>query len=281
MLRKKLTAAAATGAILVALCACGNAATGSQNKATSSASTQQTKTVQIKKSTDKHVHYVKNYVGMNAANVGYMSMDGRRRDDYGSGVRPVIIFVTPDGTHIDSSDSKSKLLRKYRVSNQNVAPNTEIKSAFDTDENGKEDDSLTIWNSVDEIVLAVDEVGKSGNSVDMTKIKASPNNNTAYIRDYVGRNLADCGYVSIAGIFVDGYVGGSYVRIDINASDSSYVDVSDNKSLSQYRVTAQSVEPNTELTFEHEKDEDGKEYANLAINQSISSITLDVEKVTK
>ena len=46
-------------------------------------------------------------------------------------------------------------------------------------------------------------------------------------------------------------------------------------------MTAQSVEPNTELTFEHEKDEDGTEYSNLAINQSISSITLSVEKISK
>lgn len=245
-----------------------------------SAPAQQTKTVQVKKSPDKYTHYVKNYVGMNAANVGYMAMDGRRHDEYGNGVHPVIVFVTPDGTHIDSSDSESKLLRKYRVSSQNVAPNTKIKSAFDKDEDGKEYD-LTIWNSIDEIVLAVDEVGKSGNSIDMTKIKASPNNSTAYIRDYVGRNLADCGYISMTGKFVDGYTGGSYVQLDVNANDGSYVDVSDSKSLSQYRVTAQSVEPNTELTFEHEKDEDGTEYSNLAINQSISSITLSVEKISK
>lgn len=281
MLRTKLTAAVATGAVLVALCACGNAPAGSQGKATASAPAQQTKTVQIKKSPDKYTHYVKNYVGMNAANVGYMAMDGRRHDEYGNGVHPVIVFVTPDGTHIDSSDSESKLLRKYRVSNQNVAPNTKIKSTFDKDEDGTEYDNLTTWNSIDEIVLAVDEVGKSGNSTDMTKIKASPNNTTAYIRDYVGRNLADCGYVSLTGKFVDGYVGGSYVQLDVNASDGSYVDVSDSKSLSQYRVTAQSVEPNTELTFEHEKDEDGTEYENLAINQSISSITLSVEKISK
>lgn len=280
MLRTKLAAAAATGAILLALCACGNAPAGTQGKATAGARAQQTKTVQIKKSPDKYTHYVKNYVGMNAANVGYMAMDGRRHDEYGNGVNPVIVFVTPDGTHIDSSDSESKLLRKYRVSNQNVAPNTKIKSTFDKDEDGTEYD-LTVWNSIYEIVLAVDEVGKSGNSIDMTKIKASPNNTTAYIRDYVGRNLADCGYVSLAGKFVDGYTGGSYVQLDVNANDGSYVDVSDSKSLSQYRVTAQSVEPNTELTFEHEKDEDGEEYANLAINQSISSITLNVEKVSK
>lgn len=280
MLRTKLAAAAATGAILLALCACGNTPAGTQGKATAGAPAQQTKTVQIKKSPDKYTHYVKNYVGMNAANVGYMAMDGRRHDEYGNGVNPVIVFVTPDGTHIDSSDSESKLLRKYRVSNQNVAPNTKIKSTFDKDEDGTEYD-LTVWNSIYEIVLAVDEVGKSGNSTDMTKIKASPNNTTAYIRDYVGRNLADCGYVSLAGKFVDGYTGGSYVQLDVNANDGSYVDVSDSKSLSQYRVTAQSVEPNTELTFEHEKDEDGEEYANLAINQSISSITLNVEKVSK
>lgn len=280
MLRTKLAAAAATDAILLALCACGNTPAGTQGKATAGAPAQQTKTVQIKKSPDKYTHYVKNYVGMNAANVGYMAMDGRRHDEYGNGVNPVIVFVTPDGTHIDSSDSESKLLRKYRVSNQNVAPNTKIKSTFDKDEDGTEYD-LTVWNSIYEIVLAVDEVGKSGNSTDMTKIKASPNNTTAYIRDYVGRNLADCGYVSLAGKFVDGYTGGSYVQLDVNANDGSYVDVSDSKSLSQYRVTAQSVEPNTELTFEHEKDEDGEEYANLAINQSISSITLNVEKVSK
>ncbi len=50
----KLTAAVATGAILVALIACGNAPAGSQGKATASAPAQQTKTVQIKKSPDKY-----------------------------------------------------------------------------------------------------------------------------------------------------------------------------------------------------------------------------------
>ena len=59
MLRTKLTAAVATGAVLVALCACGNAPAGSQGKATASAPAQQTKTVQIKKSPDKYTHYVK------------------------------------------------------------------------------------------------------------------------------------------------------------------------------------------------------------------------------
>lgn len=279
MLRKKLTAAAVTGAILVALCACGNAATGSQDKATSSTSTQQTQTVQIKKSTDKHIHYVKNYVGMNAANVGYMAMDGRRRDDYGNGILTVIIFVTPDGTHIDSSDSKSKLLRKYRVTGQNVAPNTKIKTTFDTDSSGKEYDDSPAWNSITEIVLAVDEVGKDAGSVGLTKIKSSPNNKAVYIRDYVGRNLADCGYYAMNGKLMDDY--GCYVQLDVNTSDGSYVDISDKNSLSQYKVTGQSVEPNTELTFEFEKDKDGKEYTNLPTNQSINSITLDVEKISK
>ena len=60
MLRTRLTAAVATGAVLVALCACGNAPAGSQGKATASAPAQQTKTVQIKKSPDKYTHYVKN-----------------------------------------------------------------------------------------------------------------------------------------------------------------------------------------------------------------------------
>lgn len=54
MHRTKLTAAVATGAILVALSACGNAPTGSQSKATASVPAQQTKTVQIKKSPDKY-----------------------------------------------------------------------------------------------------------------------------------------------------------------------------------------------------------------------------------
>lgn len=277
-MRTKLAAAVATGAILVALCACGNAPTGNQGKATASTSASQTKTVQIKKSPDKYTHYVKDYVGMNAANVGYMAMDGRRHDSYGNGILPVIVFVTPDGTHIDSSDSKSKLLRKYKVSGQNVAPNTKIKTTFDTDSSGKEQDDSPTWNSITEIVLAVDEVGKSGNSANLTKIKSSPNNKAAYIRDYVGRNLADCGYYALNGRLMDNY--GCYVQLDVNANDGSYVDVSDKNSLSQYRVTGQSVEPNTKLTYEYEKDEDGKEY-NLPINQSISSITLNVEKISK
>lgn len=56
MLRTRLTAAVATRDVLVALCACGNAPAGSQGRATASAPAQQTKTVQIKKSPDKHPH---------------------------------------------------------------------------------------------------------------------------------------------------------------------------------------------------------------------------------
>ena len=48
------------------------------------------KIVAIKDSPDKYTWYVKNYVGMNAASVGYTSLGGDRRDSYGAGTLKVV-----------------------------------------------------------------------------------------------------------------------------------------------------------------------------------------------
>lgn len=47
----------------------------------------------------------------------------------------------------------------------------------------------------------------------------------------------------------------------------------------QYVVTAQDVEPNTELKLVFSTDENGKEYDNLIESQSVSTIYLTVQKL--
>lgn len=282
----KTVAALVTGALCVTLLGCGvttapSSAAANQTPATSggSVSGSGSSTVQVKTSTDKHVAYVKNYVGMNSASVGYQGLDELRHDDYGNGRYVNIVFVTPDGTHLNLSDD-SEDLRQYKVSAQNVAPNSEINCTFETDSDGKEYENVVAFQSINEIVLAVDRVGQGGNANDMTAITPSPDRYSCYVRDYRGRNLADCGYESLSEDLYDDYGSGCRIKLDISTDDGSYVDPTDKDSLAQYKVTGQSVDPNTQVTLEPSVDQNGKEYSNVLDHQSVNSITLQVTRVS-
>lgn len=285
----KLTTIIAAAALCATLGACstaGTTATGSSNQTdattgetSSDTSSSNGTVIQIKTSTDKHITYVKNYVGMNCANVGYTGMDGLRHDDYGNGRYVQLVFVTPDGTHL-SLDDESEDLRQYKVSAQNVEPNTEINCTFQTNSDGEEYDNLVEFQNIEEIVLAVDEVGQDGNTNDMTVITPSPDHNSCYVRDYRERNLADCGYNSLSNNLTDDYGSGCYIKLDIVTDDGSYADTSDVDSLAQYKVTDQSVEPNTQITLVHTTNSSGEEYSNLLDEQSIEYITLYVTSIS-
>lgn len=192
---------------------------------------------------------------MNAALVGYSSLDGFRRDRYGAGTLR-LVFVSPDGTFVDPGDEED--LKNYYVVAQSHAPNTEIKYLFPTDIKGKEYDNIVYWQSIDGLVLSVNKVGDTSDAtVGMTKIQPAPDKYSFYVRDYVGRNLAECGYVSMAHKLTDAY-GTSYLYFDITADDGSYIELPDSSSddaseaskgaLSQYVVTAQSVARRVLLT---------------------------------
>lgn len=234
------------------------------------------KRVDVKQSPDKYTWYVKDYRGMNAASVGYTALDTFRRDRYGAGIVK-IIYVAQDGTFIDPEDEE--LLKQYVVVGQNVEPNTEIKLAFDVDEEGVEYENLTSYVSLDEIVLAVDKVG-SGKARDtaMTPLEKSPDKYTHYIRDYVGRNLAECGYSAIGGFFADGY-GHGWIKLNIVTDDGTVVDIEDKASLAQYVVVDQDVAPNTVLSYTYSTDSNGVEYDNLVASKTLEGLTLYVEKL--
>lgn len=270
-------------ALTLALAGCNGVQASAGSGSGAPADAQPTKQVKIKESTDPHVWYVKNYVGMNAASVGYTALDGSRRDAYGAGTLK-IVYKTDDGSYVDYAEDEDgnvpEELKNYVVVGQNLKPNTEIDYTFLLDENGEEYDNLINVQSYDEIVLAVAPVGSNDDAPKLTAIDSSPDKYTRYVKDYVGRNLATCGYESLMGTFNDSY-GQGYITFDITAEDGSYVDVSDIEALKQYVVTGQNVEPNTAITMTFSTDENGREYDNLVDSQNIERINLTVKKLSE
>lgn len=235
-------------------------------------------TITIKTSPDKYTWYIKDYVGKNVASFGYTSIGGNRMDRYGDGLLKIIL-VKEDSSYIDIENEEE--LKNYVVVEQNLNPNTEMKYVFQKDEEGKEYDGLIESQTFEEMVLVVKEVGStSENATELTEINASPDKYTRYVRDYVGRNLATCGYLSMGGSLRDTY-GATNIAFVITTDDGSYIDVSDAETLKRYRVTGQNISPNTEMKLEFLKDENGEEYENLVDSQSIEEIELYVSFIEK
>ena len=252
-----------------------------QDESTDEAGTEDTSQ---QPSDSKHTAIVKNYVGRNAATIGYYSLGGDRLDTYGNGTVGIIFFDS-DGTYISPDDDDGDL-KNYVVTGQDVDPGTKIHYSFETDENGEEYDSLIAWQSVEQIVLSVRDLRdkKDDGDIALTPIKPSPDKYTWFVRNYVGRNLASCGYISLGGDFRDAYGGGSIVLV-INSTDGSYVDLSGDdsdeilKKLSGYKVVSQDIPANTEIDYTFMTDDDGKEYSNLTDSQTIDEINLTVEPI--
>ena len=235
-----------------------------------------TESVTVKQSPDKYTWYIKNYVGKNCASFGYTSMGGDRMDHYGAGYIELVL-VTPDGAYIDIETDDD--LKQYVVTAQSIAPNTELKYTFEVDEEGNEYENLVSWQNYEEIVLCVKKVGSSEEtSLGLTEIYPSPDKYTWYIRDYTGRNLASCGYLSMGGKRMDHY-GAGYIRFVITSDDGTFIDPQDTELLKNYVITGQSVAPNTELTYVFETDSDGNEYENLVRSQNLEEIELTVKPV--
>jgi len=224
---------------------------------------------------DKYTQYVADYTGKNLASFGYSSLGGDRRDYLGD-ASLLFEFVTPDGRYVSPMDEEA--MKQYRVTSQSVAPDTEVKLEFQKDEDGNEYSSLIAWQAVDEIDLALSEVGSDAEVGELPQINVSPDKYTWYVRSYVGKNAANIGYISWGGDRRDEYGAGN-VQLVFNADDGSYLDATDNKQMCQYVVTAQDVEPNTELKLVFSTDENGKEYDNLIESQSVSTIYLTVQKL--
>lgn len=230
--------------------------------------------ITITPSPDKYTWYIKNYVGMNAATVGYEALDGFRHDYYGDG-NIKVIYVADDGTYVDPGNEEQ--LKEYVVTGQNLEPNTEMKYTYEVDSEGEEYSNLVNFQTIDEIVLSVSKVGSSTGDPGLTTIEPSADKYTHYVRDYVGRNLAECGYYSLAGNLTDAY-GHGYITFDVVPDDGAFIDFEDKAQLASYMVTGQSVSPNTVIQMTYMTDSDGKEYSNLIGSQTLESITLNVTK---
>ena len=269
---KKLLALLLITSIFVSVTACGN--NGEKDTDNNASNTQNT-AVTIKPSPDKYTWYVNNYVGKNCASIGYTSIGGDRMDSYGAGYIE-LIYVSPDGSYVDIEDEEA--LKQYVVTGQSLAPNTEIKYTFEVDSEGNEYDNLIATKNIDEIVLSVDKVGQKNNKAEQpTTISPSPDKYTYYVADYVGRNLADCGYTSIAGSRMVKY-GNALIELIIVSNDGSFIDPNESELLKNYVVTSQNIDPNTEIKVTYATDSNGVEYL-WTDTQTIEKIELYVTPI--
>lgn len=233
--------------------------------------------VTVQSSVDRHIDYIKDYVGTNLASFGYTAMDGKRRDYYGNG-NIKLVFLTDAGEFIDPQDIEA--LKNYVVVDQSVDPNTEIKLEYEKKENEEEYENLVNFISCDEILLKVRKIDETAVEKEnsLTRINTSPDKYTAYMKDYVGRNLADCGYISLGGQLRDEYACGTVQIIPVS-ENGAFIDITDEDIIRKYVVTSQNIEPNTEILFTFLKNEEGEEYSNLIDTQSCSEIQLRVKNI--
>ena len=263
--------------MILTLAACGNNNSDELSDNLPSDDMVNDTTIAINTSPDKYTWYIKNYVGKNCASIGYTAMSGKRMDKYGEGLVE-LVFVCPDGSYVDVESED--VLKEYSVVKQNIAPNSVLKLVFDKDSEGNEYDNLVASQSYEEIVLCVKKNSeKEQKATALTEIKPSPDKYTWYIADYVGRNLASCGYTSMGGDLMHKY-GEGIIELIIVADDGSFVDPEDTEALKNYVVTGQSIAPNTELKLTFDKDSDGVEYDNLVESQNIEEIELTVKRLS-
>lgn len=109
--------------------------------------------MQTNPSTSRRTHYVRDYVGRNAASIGREY--GRDRIDQYCHGELTIEFTTRDGTYVDFMDVIT--LRQYVVVDQDIAPNTELTYAYSTWSNGSETDSVDYQN-YETITLTVEKL---------------------------------------------------------------------------------------------------------------------------
>ena len=275
---KKIISLLLAFSLLLSFTACSNSQANSSDNETNNTESNtiiQPDSIEIKTSPDKYTWYVKNYVGKNLASVGYTSMGGDRMDSYGNGYIQLVL-LTINGEYVDIENEEE--LKNWRVIGQSSIPNTEIKYTYELDSDGKEYDSLIAHQNIEEIVLAIAPVGTKADPPTLTTINPSPDRYTAYINDYVGRTLSQCGYISLAGWLMDQY-GNAYVHLAVYSNDGSFIDVNDENTLKNYVVTSQSIAPNTEFKMTYCLDSDGNEYDSLVDTQNIEEIELYVSQV--
>lgn len=235
--------------------------------------------VTISSSPDKYTWYIRDYVGSNLASVGYTSLGGERRDQYGAG-NLKLTLVTVDSTWVDVEDEM--LLRKYVVIGQSPAANTELKYTFEKDSKGNEYSNLIDSKSYEEIDLLIAPINGVvyNDLIDMNlvQIDPAPDKYTCHIRNYVGKNLAAIGYTSLGGERRDSY-SDTNIKLSLSTPDGTFIDVEDSDQLAQYVVIRQDVSPNSVMRLVYSKDSKGNEYSNLVESKSYDQVTLYLRKI--
>lgn len=226
-------------------------------------------TEKAKETPNKYTQYIRDYTGKNLANVGYTALGGFRADMYGNGYVK-LTPVTKTGKYIDPSDED--LSKTYVVSKQDVKPSSELKYSYYVDPDTKEESNIVTKQSISEILLYVKKIDYKKDFGDPVEIKLPKDADatTWYIRNYVGRNLNNCGYTAMAGDRREAYSNATVI-LELVSDDGTFIDIKDEESLKKYVVTEQSVEPNTKLTF------DIGEY-DIVSNQNIQTMELHVKK---
>lgn len=227
---------------------------------------------------DKYTWFIKNYVGKNLASIGYTSLGGDRMEEYGNG-HLKIILVTDDGSYLDPYDEDE--LKMYTVTDQNLAPDTVLKYIFNVDSDGIESDYSIASQNYDQIELCVKNVNGivAENPVTAEMLQPNPSDkHKAFIRNYVGKNLATIGYTSLGGDRMDEY-GSARIKFVLIADDGSYIDPEDEDMLQKYVVSGQNIAPNTEMLIEYRIDDDGVESDYSISSQTIEEIELNVTKI--
>lgn len=277
---KKVLMVAIMLCFLIALQGCSSAPSNAEGQGENATQTEQVPSqnvekndapITIKESPDKYTAYIKNYVGRNCATIGYESLGGDRNDRIGNGYIQ-LVMLSENGEYIGVED---EVLKEYVVVAQNLSPNTEVKFTFQKSGEGEEFDNLIEWQSVKDIVLKVKKAGSNEEISEkgMTSILVSDDKYTAYVKDYVGRNLANCGYISLGGDLRDAY-GATNIKLSVVSDDGAFIEIEE-ETLKNYCVTDQNPSPNTKISFEYDKDSDGNEYS-WTTWQSIQEIELYV-----
>ncbi|MBQ3379624.1 MAG: hypothetical protein IJG50_07165 [Clostridia bacterium] len=113
---------------------------------------------------------------------------------------------------------------------------------------------------------------------DSFSLTPSPDKYTQYVDKYVGMNAASVGYTSWGGDRLI-RIGEGLLTVTFVTADGTYVGPDDKDDLKNYVVVSQSIEPNTEVKLEFEKDSSGEEYDTLVAYQSYEKIDLLVKKI--
>lgn len=220
-----------------------------------------------------YTYEMRNYIGKNAASIGEVS-GGYLVDDYGSGELRVV-FVTADGMIIPPEDKETK--KNYTVVAQNIEAGANVTVVHLRNSKGEPYSNLVDYQSYDEILLYVAQIGDNSYTPTYTAITPTLDRHLYHIRDYVGRNAASFGKSS-NDKRIDEY-GAGELRIVFTAEDGSYIDASDPNSLKGYIVVKQDIAVNTELKLEYETNSKGEEYDNLIRSQNYEEINLTVRRL--